>query len=230
VPGGADDFLGEVRAALAAAGDPERATGQQRYMKSAMPFHGVSAPELKRLLRPLLEAYDPVDRAAHEATVRGVWDGATHREERYAALSLARHPRARAWLDLEALPLHRDLVVSGAWWDLVDVVAAHLVGAVLRGHRAETTAVLRGWARDGDPWVRRTAVLAQLGHQQDTDVDLLRDVVEVNAADSSFWLRKAIGWALREYARTEPDWVRAELDRLGDRLSPLSRREAAKHL
>jgi 3-methyladenine DNA glycosylase AlkD len=223
-------LLEEVRAVLAAAGDPERAAGQQRYMKSAMPYHGVTMPELRRVLRPFLAVYEPTDRAAHEATVLALWEGAEFREERYAALAFARHRRARGWLDPAALDLHRHLVVTGAWWDHVDVIAAHLVGGVLRGHRVETTPVMRAWARDADVWVRRSAVLSQLAHRQDTDTDLLHDVVDVNGDDPSFWLRKAIGWALREYARTDPDWVRAQLAGFGDRLSPLSRREAAKHL
>lgn len=73
-------------------------------------------------------------------------------------------------------------------------------------------------------------MLAQLRHGRDTDTDFLRSAIEANVADSSFWLRKATGWALRQYARTDPDWVRAEVARLGPRLAPLSRREALKHL
>ncbi len=85
---------------------------------------------------------------------------------------------------------------------------------------------MRAWARDDDLWVRRTAVLSQLAHGGATDTALLHDVVEANVDDTSFWLRKAIGWALRQHARTDPDWVRAEVELLGDRLSGLSRREA----
>jgi 3-methyladenine DNA glycosylase AlkD len=73
-------------------------------------------------------------------------------------------------------------------------------------------------------------VICQVGHKADTDVELLRRAIESNVGDSSFWLRKAIGWALRQHARTDPDWVRAEVDRLGARLSALSRREALKHI
>jgi 3-methyladenine DNA glycosylase AlkD len=131
---------------------------------------------------------------------------------------------------VETLDLYRHLVVTGAWWDLVDEIAAHLVGGVLAGHRAEATEVVRAWATDDDLWLRRTAVLAQLRHRSDTDLDLLRFAIESNVDDTSFWLRKAIGWALRSYAATDPDWVRAEVTRLDDRLSGLSRREALKHL
>jgi 3-methyladenine DNA glycosylase AlkD len=104
------------------------------------------------------------------------------------------------------------------------------VGDVLAAHRAEVTPVIRKWAVDGDPWLRRTAVICQLRHGPDTDLDLLRFAIEANVADTSFWLRKAIGWALRQQARTDPEWVRAEVDRLDGRISGLSRREALKHL
>jgi 3-methyladenine DNA glycosylase AlkD len=227
---GTPALLAAIRADLEAAGDPQRAATQQAYMKSAMPFHGVGAPQLKALLRPHLAAYAPSDRATWERDVRETWDGATHREERYAAVALARHRVARPWQDPDVLPLHRHLVVTGAWWDLVDEIASHLVGGVLRSHREETTPVVRGWARDDDLWLRRTAVLSQLRHRDDTDTALLADVVEVNLDDPSFWLRKAIGWALREHARTDPQWVRDHVDAWGDRLSGLSRREALKHL
>ncbi|CAI9404513.1 DNA alkylation repair protein [Nocardioides sp. T2.26MG-1] len=219
-----------IRTVLADAGDAQRAVDQQRYMKSAMPYRGVSSPELTALLRPLLKAYDPGDRESWEATVRALWDGAEHREEWYAALAVARHRRAARWLDAGSLDLSRHLAVTGAWWDVVDVVAVHLVGAALRADRAAVAPVVRAWATDEHLWVRRTAVLCQVGAREDVDRDLLRVAVEANLADGSFWLRKAIGWALRDLARTDPAWVRAEVERLDARLSPLSRREATKHL
>ncbi|GAA4729733.1 DNA alkylation repair protein [Nocardioides endophyticus] len=225
-----EDLVTAVRAALAAGGDPEKAAQQQRYMKSTLPYRGYTAPELKALLRPLLASYEPVDRMAWESAVGALWDGATHREERYAALAVARHRRARGWLAPESLPLFRHLVVTGAWWDLVDETAQHLVRPALVAHRAALTPVLRAWASDEDLWVRRTAVICQLGLRTKTDTDLLRHAIDVNVDDPTFWLRKAVGWALRDYARTDPDWVRAEVSRHGDRMAGLSRREALKHL
>lgn len=230
LPVDAVDLVQSVRDALAAAGDPVRAEGQQRYMKSAMPYRGITSGELTALLRPLFADYQPPGRDGWARDVRRLWDGAEFREERYAATKLARHRRARGWQDPGVLPLYRHLVVTGAWWDHVDEIAGHLVGDVLRGHRDEVTPVIETWARDEDLWLRRTAVLAQLHHREQTDTELLRHVVEANADDPSFWLRKAIGWALRSYAYTDPGWVRAEVDRLGARLSGLSRREALKHL
>lgn len=219
-----------ICAALAAGGDPEKAAQQQRYMKSELPYRGFTAPELKALLRPLLASYEPVDRATWERTVRDLWDGATHREERYAAIAVARHRKARDWLAPESVPLFRHLIVTGAWWDLVDETAQHLVRPALVAHREAMTAVLWDWATDEDLWIRRTAVICQLGLRTDTDLDLLVHAIDANVDDPTFWLRKAIGWALRDYARTDPGWVQAEVLRHGDRLSGLSRREALKHL
>lgn len=223
-----------VRAALAAAGDPDRAAGQQRYMRSAMPFHGIATPELRQVVRPLLRAHPPTDRATWEASVRELWDGASHREERYAALELAEHRAARPWQDPSALPLHRHLVVTGAWWDLVDRVASRLVGGVLLDHREAVTPLMDAWADEADLWLRRTAILSQLKHRRATDTALLGRCVLANLEGSrfgdEFFVRKAIGWALREHARTDPAWVLDLVRDHGHRMSALTRREALKHL
>jgi 3-methyladenine DNA glycosylase AlkD len=224
------DVVDAIRAALSGAGDPQRAIDQQRYMRSAMACRGITSGERTALLRPVLAAYHPVDRASWERDVRRLWDQAEFREDRYAAIKLARHRRARRWQEPEVLDLYRHLVTTGAWWDYVDEIAAHLIGGVLGDHRAEVTPVMLAWACDEDLWLRRAAVLSQLRHRSDTDTALLRQVVEDNVDDPSFWLRKGIGWALRAYAYVDPEWVRAEVERLGSRLSGLSRREALKHL
>lgn len=219
-----------IRAALAEAGDPETAAGQQRYMKSDMPYHGIRSPEMRRIMREHLAGYEPRDRSAHERVVRTLWDGASHREQWYAAIAVARHPGARAFLDPAGLPLLEHLITAGAWWDVVDEVAIHLVGPTLRGHREAVTPTIDAWGHDGDQWLRRTAVICQVGAKHETDVALLQRAVEANLASTSFWLRKAIGWALRDYARTDPAWVRDYVGRHGDAMSGLSRREALKHL
>lgn len=196
----------------------------------------MSAPDavLVAQVREALAAAGDPERATWEATVRELWDGATHREERYAATTLAEHRCAREWQDPDVLELYRHLVVTGAWWDHVDRIASHLVGGVLAGHREAVTPVMDAWAVDDDLWLRRTAILSQLGHKEDTDTALLRRCVLANLEGSrfgsEFFVRKAVGWALRQHARTDPEWVLALVDELGDRLSGLSRREALKHL
>jgi len=205
-------------------------------MKSAMPFRGITAPQLKAILRPLLAdpAYLLTGREQWEATVRGLWDEARFREERYAALAICGHRRYQPWAqDRSAIPLYRHLTESGAWWDLVDQIASHLIGPVLRAHPETEADRMRAWATEGSLWVRRAAILSQLSSKQETDRLLLLDCITPNLGDPEFFIRKAVGWSLRQYAHSgtaAADWVRATVDELGPRLSPLSRREALKHL
>lgn len=229
IPRPDDGLVAAIRDALAQAGDPVRAQGQQRYMKSAMPFRGVTTPVGRVIVRDLVRAGEPLGRESWEATVRALFDDAEFREERYAAVELLRHRRYAAFRDVDALPLVEHLVTTGAWWDLVDSCQP-VVSELFVARPADVEPWLRSWAVDEDLWLRRTAIIGQLGAKGDTDTDLLRDVVEANLADREFFIRKAIGWALRQHARTDPAWVRAFVESHRGSLSPLSTREAMKHL
>lgn len=228
-----ETFVTGIREVLAAAQDPGRAPLMQAYMKSELPYFGIASPDLKRLLRGLL-VQRLETRADWDAAVRMLWGQATHREEWYAALALAGHRHYRAHQDPAALSLYRQLIVSGAWWDVVDDIASHRVGAILAAYPNEVTPLLRHWAVDDDLWIRRTAIICQLRAKHETDLDLLDHALTSNlegsAYGSVFWIRKAVGWALRQYARTDPDWVRAFVAAHEHGLSGLSRREALKHL
>jgi 3-methyladenine DNA glycosylase AlkD len=225
------DLVAALRDGLAARGDPARAPGMQAYMKSAMPYRGVATPEQRRLVHEVVsELGPPPDRATWEAAVRELWDGVAFREERYVAVDLCRHRSTRPWQDAAAVPLYDHMVVTGAWWDHVDAVAIALLGPILRRDREAVEPIVRGWIHDPDPWRRRTSIIVQNGAQAGTDTALLADAVLGSIDDRGFFLRKGIGWALREYAKTDPAWVRAFVAAHGARLSPLSRREALKHL
>jgi 3-methyladenine DNA glycosylase AlkD len=117
--------------------------------------------------------------------------------------------------------------VTGAWWDHVDETV-HRLAELVTAHPEEMGKTLRGWSVEDDRWLRRAAILGQLGRRDRVDLGLLADVIEPNRGDPEFFVRKAIGWALREVARWDPDWVRSYVGR--NELSPLSRREALKHL
>ncbi|GAA5140120.1 DNA alkylation repair protein [Pseudonocardia adelaidensis] len=218
-----------LRADLAAVADPAAAPEMQQYMKSAMPFRGVPKPARERLLKAAVAAHPLADAATLDAVVRELWDGAEFREERYLALSLTGLRRHAAWLDPSWVPLLRHLVVTGAWWDFTDEIASRRIGPLLRAHPGSLRPVVRGWITDPDRWLRRTSVICQLQAGGDTDTALLTEAIEANIADPDFFLRKGIGWALRQHARTDPGWVRAFVAEHPD-LSPLSRREALRHL
>lgn len=215
-----------VRTSLRAAADASLAPGQQAYMKSAMPFLGVRVPEVRRLVRTLVRDLGIRDPAELATAARELWDDATHREERYAAAALLGLRPLKG--DLSLVPFHEHVARSGAWWDHVDE-AAHRVADLHDAHPAETATVVLRWSTDDASfWVRRLAIISQLGRKDRVDLDLLAAVLEPNLADREFFIRKAVGWSLREVAKVDPDWVRAYA--AGHELSPLSRREALKHL
>jgi 3-methyladenine DNA glycosylase AlkD len=156
-----------------------------------------------------------------------LWRSAEYREERYGATELTGLRTAAGRLEL--LPLYTEMIVTGAWWDHVDAVSSR-IGALLLAHQGVVEPVVRSWSTDGDRWLRRSSIICQLALRERTDTDLLRAVIEPNLADPEFFVRKAIGWALRQYARTDPDWVRDFVRSHAATISPLSRREALKHL
>jgi 3-methyladenine DNA glycosylase AlkD len=216
-----------VRGALAAAADPARVPRMQAYMRSAVPFLGVPVPAVRAVVRAAAREHPPASAAGLVATAEVLWREATHREHRYAATELTGLPVAEG--ELVLLPLLEEVVVTGAWWDHVDAVAPRL-GRLLRAHPDEVRPVLLAWSTAPDRWKRRAAVTAQLGARSRTDLDLLTAVVDANAADPDPFVRKAIGWALRDLGRSDPAWVRAFVAARDGVLSPLSVREATRRL
>lgn len=219
-----------MRAGLAAAGNPDDAGPMQRYMKSALPFHGVKAGPRRKLLRAIFAAHPIEEWQDVSDTTLALWHRASFREERYAATELLRQRRYKRYVGAAALPLYEELIVTGAWWDHVDEIASKLVGAALVLEPEPVAAAMRAWMLSDDLWKRRTAIICQLGRKSETDRELLTEAIEAAWDDRDFFLRKAIGWALRDLGHAEPDWVRDYVARHQERLSPLSRREALKNL
>jgi len=219
-----------VRRALAEAADPTKAAAMQAYMKSAMPYRGVSAPILKRLCRDTFASHPLATPADWQQVVLDLWRNASFREERYAAVLLTQARAYRAFLTLSSVPMLEEMIVTGAWWDFVDTLAGHNLGDILRANPRKMKPLMRRWARDTDMWKRRSAILCQLGFKRETDLELLYDCIEPNLPHKDFFIRKAIGWALRQYAWTDPKEVRRYVKANTDRLSPLSVREALKNV
>jgi 3-methyladenine DNA glycosylase AlkD len=217
-----------VREALAAAADPAKAAPMQAYMKSAMPYRGVQSPTVRRVWLEVSDEHVLASADDWRDTLLELWSAAQFREERYAALELLGDRRYRAFRTLEALPLYERLIVEGAWWDLVDGIATRHVGDLLRRYPAPMRAHLVAWSTGDDLWLRRTSIICQVGLKQATDAQLLFECIEPSRRSREFFLRKAIGWALRAYAATAPAAVRAYV--ASHELSGLSRREALKHL
>ncbi len=224
-----DALIRDIRSGFAAQANPEVADQQQRYMKSEIPYYGLKSAQVREVLKPLLKEHTLRSFEEWELAIRTLWDGVTHREEWYAALAIARYGRYRAYRSsTDALPLYEYLIRAGAWWDVCDEIAHHLVGEVLMAHPDEASAVMRTWSSDDHMWVRRCSILSQGRHKNKTDPVLLRDCILPSIDDTDFFSRKAIGWALRDYSKVNPEWVLAFVEEFDDRLSGLSKREATR--
>ena len=122
------------------------------------------------------------------------------------------------------------MIVTGAWWDVVDPIASHCVGKLLRKYPSHVGRTMRAWSGSRDIWKRRTSIICQLGFKQDTDLELLYACIEPSLDSKEFFLRKAIGWALRQYAWTDPREIQRYVRAHDSRLSPLSKRRGpSKH-
>ena len=223
-------LLLQIRKELKRVADPEKAKGMQAYMKSEMPYHGVPSPVLKKTLKRIFKKIELKSSSHWEKEILALWRNAKFREERYAAIGLADDRRAQDFHTPQSMKMFEEMIVSGAWWDYVDVIASHRVGEILEKHPGPMQKMMRSWSRSPDMWKRRTSIICQLGFKKDTDLDLLYECIEPSIESKEFFLRKAIGWALRQYAWTDPKEIKRYVKQNEARLSPLSKREALKNI
>jgi len=202
----------------------------QAYMKSTMPYLGVQTPALREVCRQVFAEHTLPNADVWRETVLQLWRAATHREERYAAIELSGWRAYRLFPTVDTLGLYEELITTGAWWDYVDVVAVHRVGPLLRHFPDPLRKAMRAWASSSDMWKRRTAILCQLSFKRHTNTALLYQCIEPSIDSREFFLRKGIGWALREYAKTDPREVIRYVKAHKHRLSPLTKREALRNV
>ncbi len=203
--------------------DPEYAANMKRYMKDQFGYYGIPTPSRKKITGEFVKNHGLPGMENLEDVCRSLWLEEM-RECQYAALSLLE--RIKNNLTPYHFPLLEYLIITKSWWDTVDGIAARLVGAVMHNHPETIVPKTSTWMDSGNIWLQRTCLLFQLGYKEETDTDLLFGFIERLSDHRSFWIRKAIGWALREYSKTRPQAV---VDFVSSRrLSPLSRREALK--
>ena len=223
------EFVHETRRLLADSANPEKAEGMRAYMKSEMPFRGVQKPMRRKLFREALQAHPIADKEGWSDAVLDLWRNAEYREERYMALELAGDRRYLPFRGLDTLAMFEEMVVTGAWWDFVDEVATHRLREMLEHYPEDMSRRMRSWSRDDNMWKRRSAIICQVGRKGSTDVGLLFDCIGPNMSHPDFFIRKGIGWALRDLAWTDLETVESYVSCNEARLSPLSRREALKN-
>jgi 3-methyladenine DNA glycosylase AlkD len=217
-------LLERLDAGLRAAADPARAAAMAAYMRDQFPYFGVPAPLLRRVERAAFAGLPSPTTGEMRVFATECW-ARPEREFHYAACDYLRRHRP----DESFLPAARELITTKSWWDTVDALATRVVGDLVRRHPSLVTE-MDAWSRDANMWLVRTAILHQLHYGADTDTSRLFGYCDAQAGHRDFFVRKAIGWALRHYARTDPAAVRAFVDAHRAQLSPLSVREASKHL
>lgn len=225
MPQSTTDYLHPLLDRLEANANPAEAVPMARYMRDQFSFYGIKTPQRRLLVREFLaeQGLPPPDLL--KPVVLTLWQR-PQRECQYIAVGLLERGSKR--LDIPVVGLLERLIVTKSWWDTVDSLAGGLAGEQFRRFPEARAAALPRWRASDNIWLRRSAILFQLGYKKETDVDLLLAIVEENKASGEFFIQKAIGWALREYSKTKPDLVVDFVEQT--ELPPLSRREALKWL
>ncbi len=223
-------LLLRLRHELAQVAELEKAPKMQAYMKTTMPYLGVTVPNIRKVSKKVFGGIQLPSDQVWQDLVLFLWEHAQYREEKLCAIELTADRRARPFQTMAALPMYERLIVEGAWWDYVDTIATRRFDLLLAHDERAMKKQMLLWSRSDNLWKRRSAILCQLRRKQQTDLPFLYQCIEPSLDSKEFFLRKAIGWALREYAWENPDEVLRYVHENQKRLSPLSKREALKNV
>lgn len=219
-------FITELEKAYQSNASAENASSMAKYMKNLFSFHGLKTDLRRKLHKQAYETHrqevkDNVRQLAKTLYTK------TEREYHYSAIEILMKELKKAFRK-EDITLIEHLLVTHSWWDSVDTIAKYLLGGYLQQFPEETDAVIRNFSDSGNMWLSRSAILYQLGYKNQTDENRLFDECHRHAGSKEFFIQKAIGWALREYAKTNPEAVKQFVSIAG--LKPLSSREALKNI
>jgi 3-methyladenine DNA glycosylase AlkD len=206
-----------------AAANPEKAVFISAYMRNQFPFLGIPAPERRKMSRHFLKTLGK--KAIDWDFVFSCWQQ-PEREFQYLAKDYL--AKVKAGLTPSNIPNLRELVISKSWWDTVDGLDVIVGNVALR--YPEVNATLLNWSVDENFWLRRLAIDHQLTRREKTNTQLLEHILVNNLGQTEFFINKAVGWALRDYSKTNPHWVRDFIGRHRSKMAPLSIREASKYI
>lgn len=218
--------IAALRGALATAARPEDAGPMAAYMKHRFEFFGVKTPQRRVITKDLLKSARTTEARELLDFARACW-AEPERELHYVGSDVLKAGH-RAF-DPDHLDDLRGLITTNSWWDTVDAIASWPVGSTIDRH-SDAVEVMDAWLHDSNLWVARTAIIHQLRFKDTTDVERLFGYALERAGDADFFIRKAIGWSLRQYAHADPDAIVTFVDRHHDELSGLTRREALKNV
>ncbi|PLT30270.1 DNA alkylation repair protein [Peribacillus deserti] len=203
----------------------ENRVPMENYMKNQFPFFGIKSPERKKLVSVFFKEAGVFKEPFSHQLVRELWSF-PQREMQYAALDYC--GKFIKKFAKEDITFFKELLISKSWWDTVDSIAPPIIGAIAMRFPETAEEYMEGWAVHENMWLRRTAILFQLKYKNNTDVERLYRYICLNADSKEFFIQKAIGWALREYSKTDPASVRKFIESTD--LAKLSVREGSKYI
>lgn len=204
--------------------NPDQAAPMKKYMRDQFDYLGIKSPQLKTLFRQAIVENGLPSFEELDTVIRELWD-LPQREYQYLAINLME--RLEKKLPAGTIKTLEYMITHKSWWDSVDNIS-HIVGVQFKRYPELREKYLKKWRASGDFWLRRTAILFQLDYREETNFDLLSDIIRENLGSNEFFINKAIGWSLRQYARIDPEAVKKFVKSTS--LHPLSQREAMKHL
>ncbi|MBS4175145.1 DNA alkylation repair protein [Bacillus sp. FJAT-49736] len=205
--------------------NPEQAISMEKYMKNHFAFLGIKTPKRKEILKDFFKETDIAKKPFSKDFVEDLWRQ-EEREYHYAALSYCQ--KYAKTFQLGMVPFFEELITTNSWWDTVDTIAPHLIGEIARRDTSVIEEFMDKWVTSDNIWLRRTAILFQLKYKANTNPDLLYRYCLLNADSKEFFIQKAMGWALREYSKTNPESVRDFIH--SHSLPKLTVREGSKYI
>lgn len=203
----------------------ENAVQMSKYLKNHFPFFGIKTPERRAIQKVFFQETDLLNQPFDENFVLELWEN-PERECQIAACDYIVHFLKK--LEKQHIYLMEKLITTKSWWDTVDTLAQKPVGTIAKNHPELVNDVIEKWVVSEDMWLRRSAIIFQLKYKESTDEERLYRYIKLNSDSKQFFIQKGIGWALREYSKTNPSSVRAFI--ASHRLASLSVREGSKYL
>ena len=219
-------YVRSIKTLFEANANPANAAPMKKYMRDQFEYLGIKSPQLKTFLSGFIKENGLPPVTDLDMISRELWN-LPEREFQYLAVSLL--DKMEKKVDEDFIVTIEYLITHKSWWDTVDLLAGHSVGAMFERYPNVKAKYLKKWRKSENFWLRRTTLLFQLGYKEKTDFGLLCELIQDNLGSDEFFINKAIGWALRQYAWTNPTAVK-KFVKATKELSPLSRREALKNI
>jgi 3-methyladenine DNA glycosylase AlkD len=208
-----------------ASGNAEYAFRMKKYMKGQFEYFGINSPKRREIQKLFLAQNGLPEKAQLDDIIKNMWQ-LPEREFQYTCMEILGKLSNKA--EKERIDLYEYLVLNKSWWDSVDFISSNLVGVHFQKYPELMIPYTEKWMNSANIWLQRTSLLFQLRYRNNTNLDLLTDYIQRLQGSREFFINKAIGWILREYSKTDPNWVIQFVKK--HQLANLSKREALKWL